>query len=97
MANTLRTLIPALYDKIGGESYGISTSIVTELPSTGEANTVYLIPDKHAGDNDRYDEYLWANGSWEKIGNTDTLADADTIDELFANAGLSIVQDAQLT
>ncbi len=42
---------------------------VTELPTIGEEGAIYLLPNQSAGDN-RYDEYLYTNGKWEKIGDT---------------------------
>ena len=44
--------------------------IVQTLPSTGEANVIYLLP-KSGTDGDVYDEYLWLSGAWEKIGTTE--------------------------
>lgn len=49
---------------------GIDYEVVTELPQTGKAGTIYLISHTH-GANDVYDEYIYYNNSWEKIGNTD--------------------------
>lgn len=49
----------------------ISFQIVSgSLPSTGEVGTIYLLsdPDSNA---DIYDEYIYVNGTWEKIGSTD--------------------------
>lgn len=44
--------------------------IVQTLPSTGEANVIYLLP-KSGTAGDVYDEYLWLSGAWEKIGTTE--------------------------
>ncbi len=58
----------AIADAISGIS-GISYSIVTALPSTGEAGTIYLL--SHGGSApDIYDEYIWVNNAFEKIGTT---------------------------
>lgn len=44
--------------------------VVNELPSTGETNVIYLV--KKAGTNpDVHDEYVYVEGNWEKIGNTE--------------------------
>lgn len=61
----------AISDAIG-EITGLSFSIVTTLPTTGVAGTIYLVPHSH-GTNDIYDEYVWLNDSsvFEKIGSTD--------------------------
>lgn len=39
------------------------------LPASGNSTTIYLVP-KTAGSQDAYDEYLYVNGQWEKIGST---------------------------
>lgn len=49
---------------------GISYSIVESLPATGEAGVIYLVAHSH-GTGDIYDEYIYTNGAFEKIGNTD--------------------------
>ncbi len=49
---------------------GITYEIVTSLPSTGQAGVIYLIAHSH-GTGDSYDEYIWVNNAFEKIGNTD--------------------------
>lgn len=43
---------------------------VAALPATGEAGIIYLLPHSH-GAKDIYDEYIWFDGAFEKIGNTD--------------------------
>ena len=48
---------------------GISYSIVTALPSKGEAGIIYLLSNN--GNNPNiYDEYIWVNNAFEKIGTT---------------------------
>lgn len=45
--------------------------VVTELPTENISNTtVYLVKHAH-GDKDIYDEWIYVNNTWEKIGNTD--------------------------
>lgn len=53
-----------------GQITGFSFSIVQELPQTGSAGTIYLIAHSH-GTNDGYDEYIWVNNAFEKLGHTD--------------------------
>lgn len=55
---------------IGNVSGGISFVVVDTLPTTGDSNKIYLVPHNH-GSTDVYDEYIYVNNSWEKIGNTD--------------------------
>lgn len=47
-----------------------SIQVVQSLPSTGiSTTTIYLVP-KTASTNDSYDEYIYVNNTWEKIGST---------------------------
>lgn len=48
---------------------GIKYQIEENLPSTGEAGTIYLISNSGTGTN-IYDEYIWVNNKFEKIGTT---------------------------
>ena len=59
----------AIADAIGSIST-IKFEIVTELPATGNSYTIYLKAHSH-GSGDAYDEYVYINNSWEKIGSTD--------------------------
>ena len=49
---------------------GITYEVVTSLPTTGQAGVIYLVAHSH-GTSDIYDEYIWVNSKFEKIGNTD--------------------------
>lgn len=49
---------------------GVKFEIVQALPATGAAGTIYLVPHVH-GDKDIYDEYVFVNSKWEKLGSTD--------------------------
>lgn len=40
------------------------------LPPTGEPGVIYLVPHTH-GEGDSYDEYIYVNKAYEKIGSTD--------------------------
>ena len=48
---------------------GISFEVVQTLPSTGDTGTIYLLANNH-GSQDIYDEYIYVNNAWEKIGST---------------------------
>lgn len=52
-------------------SAGMRYEVVDELPATGEAGTVYLVPKQSAGTGDVYDEYIYVDGSFEHIGSTE--------------------------
>lgn len=43
--------------------------VYATLPQTGEGNVLYLIGPTGSG-SDRYEEYVYANGEWVKIGDT---------------------------
>lgn len=43
--------------------------IVSSLPDSGAAGKIYLVPITRSGENG-YDEYIWVNSTWEKIGTT---------------------------
>ena len=53
-----------------GNITGVEFKIVSELPQTGEAGVIYLVPHEH-GEKDIYDEYIWVTNKFEKIGSTD--------------------------
>lgn len=44
--------------------------VVEDLPDSGNAGVIYLVEHSH-GSGDGYDEYIYVEGAWEKIGNTD--------------------------
>ena len=60
----------AIQTAIGGIT-GISYEIVQALPQTGEPGVIYLVSNSGSGTN-VYDEYIYTNGAFEKIGSTDT-------------------------
>lgn len=49
---------------------GISYSIVASLPATGQAGVIYLVSNSGSGRN-IYDEYIYVNNAFEKIGTTE--------------------------
>lgn len=55
-----------------GNLAGVEFSIVTTLPSSGSASTIYLVSAPDGKDDDIYNEYIWlsANNKFEKIGTT---------------------------
>lgn len=44
--------------------------ILDSLPSTGEAGTLYFIKKTDPEQGDIYEEYMWLNNAWEKVGST---------------------------
>ena len=64
----------AVYDFVTNAISGISgfhAEIVSELPTSGQSNVLYLLAKSSAASGDGYDEYLYINGAWELIGSTD--------------------------
>lgn len=55
-------------EAIGGITE-FDTQVVQSLPQTGVEGTIYFTPNNH-GTNDAYDEFIYVNDAWEKIGNT---------------------------
>lgn len=49
---------------------GISYSVVETLPTTGEAGVIYLVSNSGTNTN-IYDEYIYVNENFEKIGTTE--------------------------
>ena len=64
----------AVYDFVTAAIAGISgfhAEIVSELPASGQSNILYLVAKSSAASGDGYDEYLYINGVWERVGSTD--------------------------
>lgn len=57
--------------KAGGGKGNLKYVVVEELPTTGEDNTIYLVPKSSSKTNNYYDEYMYIDSSWELIGNTE--------------------------
>lgn len=62
----------------------LQIEVVDQLPSTGETNIIYLVK-KSGSAPDIHDEYVFVDGKWEKIGNTEIdLSNYYTRDEVDA-------------
>jgi len=75
------TGLKALIDKITNYFYtktqiddmlsaGMKYEVVEELPATGVEGTIYLVPSSTSPSGDIYDEYIYVDGDFEKIGTT---------------------------
>ena len=63
----------AVYDFVTAAIADVSTfhaEIVSELPTTGASNILYLIAKEGGESGNVYDEYLYIGGSWELVGST---------------------------
>lgn len=67
-----------------GQISSISFEVVDQLPASGESNKIYLVPKTSGGvTQDGYNEYVWFNSGWERIGSTDIdLSRYATIDQM---------------
>lgn len=54
-------------DAIAGVTQ-LDFKIVSKLPSTGLKGTIYLIRGTGTETTQQYDEYIWVDGKWEKLG-----------------------------
>ena len=67
---------------------GFDAQVVSSLPQTGEKGILYLVANSGSGQN-IYDEYLWVNGKYEKLGTReiDLTAYAKKTDQLTNDSG----------
>ena len=63
----------------GGSSGALVPIVVQELPETGEAGKLYLVPRQTSETNNVFDEYIWVNSEYEKIGTAELNVDFDEI------------------
>lgn len=49
---------------------GIEFEIVQTLPQTGDPGTIYLVPAGQSATGDIYEEWIYLNSAWEKLGTT---------------------------
>lgn len=65
------TYTQAEVDNLIGAIQQFHYEIVQELPQTGANNILYLVPKSESQTQNVYDEYVYANNTWEKIGDTE--------------------------
>lgn len=67
--NELKVVIPEKFKMSGAQA---RCEVVSELPSSGMSNTIYLVLAETSGSSDIYDEYVWLvpQNKWELLGNT---------------------------
>lgn len=87
------TILGALAKKFAEASaVHIKVKVVDELPTVGDEDTIYLLPLDDEEENNSYEEYLYTDGKWEKIGTTDiNLSDYYTkseVDSMIGDVGL---------
>ena len=58
-----------------GDAGAIKMIIVAELPETGQDDTIYLVPSAETQTSNNYDEYVYVNNAWEKLGGIQVQVD----------------------
>lgn len=58
-----------------GDPGAIKMQIVNVLPETGAEDTIYLVPIEEPETGNNYDEYIYVNGAWEKLGGVQVQVD----------------------
>ena len=84
------TEVQALIDAALADITGISFEVVQTLPQTGEPGTIYLVSNSGSGTN-IYNEYIYTNNAWEKIGSTDV-----DLTQYWSKAELTAITTAQI-
>lgn len=54
---------------------------------TGEVGKMYMVPSGLSGSENRYYEFMWLSGAWERVGTTDAAMEPLTTDEVDTVAG----------
>ena len=52
----------------GGGNVSFSNKIVNSLPAAGEIGVIYFVPNNNNEESNLYDEYIYINNKWEKLG-----------------------------
>ena len=60
-----------------GDAGSIKFVVVPELPAVGDGSTIYLLPSAESVEGDAYDEYIYHDGAWEKIGSASVEVNLD--------------------
>lgn len=72
----------------------IDFKIVSELPNSGIKGTIYLIRGTGTESTQQYDEYIWVDGKWEKLGkSTIDVSLSDVYSKPEVNALVSVKND----
>lgn len=52
-----------------GDYANLQYKIVDELPKKGETGIVYLVPPEDPAHGELFEQYIWIDNTWKKIGN----------------------------
>lgn len=58
-----------------GDAGSIEFIVVSDLPTQDTKNAIYLVPTADGAEGNAYDEYIYSNGAWEKIGSASVEID----------------------
>lgn len=58
-----------------GDPGAVKFVVVSELPEVGDENVMYLLPNTDVQEKNNYDEYIFTNNTWEKIGTASVEVD----------------------
>ena len=58
-----------------GDAGSIEFVVVAELPDKPDESIMYLVPNTEIQEQNTYDEYIYTNGAWEKIGSASVEVD----------------------
>ena len=58
-----------------GDAGQIKMLVVATLPDVGADDTIYLLPNTDGATENSYDEYIYINNAWEKIGGASVQVD----------------------
>ena len=77
--------IPTKLSDLTNDTHFFVLESVAQLPVTGENGKVYVVRAETTFDaNNLYDEYIWLNGAWERLGYSDALKHSD-LDNYYDN------------
>lgn len=78
---------------------GFTAEVVSSLPETGQEGIMYLVLSESGVEQDIYNEYIWVENKFEKIGNTSVEVDLSGYATInFVNSTLAnYVTDSELT
>lgn len=60
-----------------GDPGAVKYVVVTELPETDTENAIYLLPNEDNAEGNVFDEYIFVDGKWEKIGSASVAVNLD--------------------
>lgn len=83
-----------------GQIVQFDVQIVSQLPDTGKERTIYLVPSSSESEQNVKTEYMYIEGKWEVIGNTDInlsgYVTTSQMDEAIQQAIAPVVTDLSI-